>query len=217
MMSLSLIFSVSCGNNLQTPSSALPTWKMGDTWITRVTWNGTYIFTATITGEEVINGTDCYIQKESISPTFEGLSEVTVNYDKSTGEKVERRYVATIINGTNLNVITSYHYPIIPNSLQIGTTWEETENTTSTWSFMGQIQTTSNIDNYTYHVVSVENVTVPAGTFTCFRITKSRIINNVSSLYSTIWEANASIGHSIKTIINSSGMVGELLSYPTRK
>lgn len=195
LTSFYLIFSVSCGSNLQAPSGALPTWKVGDSWTTNYAINSdranihiesNSTIVQTVIGEQVINGIDCYRVNEQVSSSSIDnimIMTITIAIDKTTLEPIETESTY-VFNGTYyfLTANSSYDYSEKPYPLSVGKTWTVTANITTTGLFWEEQPETSE-DRYTYVVERVEDVTVPAGTFQCFKIVQYNSSNSIESIY----------------------------------
>ena len=214
LVSFCLIFAVSC-NNGQAPSGALPTWKIGDTWTTRASLNGQDYCTNvdTMIGEQVFNGIDCYtVTTQSNYTTISDIYTGTKVVDKTTLQTIGFEYSInedeTALTET-LNM--SYNYSVKPYPLRVGKTWVATVNTTITQGQMSQSQTTNETDSYFYKVEKVESITVPAGTFQCFKIVTYN--NSTNAVVTTAWVTDVTGGYTVKGLDNMSGTTSELISY----
>lgn len=194
---------------------AVPTLKTGDKWVSGVTLDGIhYTMTLEVTGEEVVNGKSCYTLDGTLEPPLMGLiSGVQMAVDKATmfqtrlqfsGETMGLPYVAEanydfrFVTGGNL-------YPLV-----VGTEHrvEETESTTVT--MLGQTQNETKTNIYIYKVVAIEDVTVPAGTFRCFKVVK---YDEAGNKLSTLWMSDKVKLYNVKLEDDGTGEVDELTSY----
>ena len=220
LVSFCLIFAVSC-NNGQAPSGALPTWKIGDTWTTRASLNGQDYCTNvdTMIGEQVFNGIDCYtvttqISTQGTSTTTEVTSTKTAAVDKTTLDTIGFEASGSM-NGTAYTETgnKSYNYSVKPYPLSVGKTWTVTITTASTSFTTGQNQTIPETYRYTYKVEKVESITVPAGTFQCFKIVQ---YDSSNSIVNTRWVTDVTGVSAVKEIY-SVGVTSELASYSLSK
>jgi hypothetical protein len=209
-----LFFAVSCGSDAQPPSGDLPTWNVGDTWTMKgssANVGDDLILVETVTGEQVFNGIDCYtINIQASSPSIGNIFTGTEKIDKTTLDSIEAE-LSYSINGTEV-IFTgniSYDYSAKPYPLSVGKTWAVTVNRSdSGWMGEGHTETT---DRYTYKVENVESVTVPAGTFQCFKIVEYNSDNSIGFLY---WVTDTTgIIVPVKEIDNLTGLTTELTSY----
>ena len=155
----------------------LPILHVGDWWITEFVSNETtYTMTQNVTGE----GPDYYITYSENDPPYQGMYNRTSWVDKSTINPVtmegtgEYTYDNTTISYTyNGTVFYTYKggvlFPLI-----VGKELNETDTyiITSTMIIDDTPYTheSNDTDTYTVKVEASENVTVPAGTFACFKI-----------------------------------------------
>jgi hypothetical protein len=202
LLSFCLVFGVACGSNVQTPSGALPIWHTGDTWTTMGTMPGVEITSVvqTVTGEQVFNGIDCY----TFEQTSTGMPSMTSLVDKTTFQPIEFKISSSV-------TVFSYDYSVKPYPLSVGKTWTVIINTTSTYLD----QTTTLTDSSIYEVEKVESITVPAGTFQCFKIV--RYNSSTNAVTNTRWVTDVTEGVPVKYIDNLHGATTELVSYSLSK
>ena len=158
----------------------LPTIQVGDQWVfSYVMDETTSIFTEEITGEETVEGRDCYVTYMSFDPvmssTHDGVVYTTAGM-KYWGDK------ATCLLGVKMETTTTGNEQVITQSetysynpwtslfpLEVGKE-VETERTTISY-FEGEQYGETKVATEKYTVVSQEDVTVAAGTFSCWKIT----------------------------------------------
>ena len=220
LVSLCLMFAVSCSNNAQAPPGALPVLKVGDTWTMNASIygvDGTIV--DTVTGEQVYNGIDCYtvttqISTQGTSTTTEVTSTKTAAVDKTTLDTIGFEASGSM-NGTAYTETgnKSYNYSVKPYPLSVGKTWTVTITTASTSFTTGQNQTIPETYRYTYKVEKVESITVPAGTFQCFKIVQ---YDSSNSIVNTRWVTDVTGVSAVKEIY-SVGVTSELASYSLSK
>jgi hypothetical protein len=146
----------------------LPTLKIGDQWVYKVTPTKfpSYTKTVTIIGEEDINGKDCYVLEIVYEPPLGRVGRVKMWLDKTVWDPTwaELKMVSYVDNEDNEIVgpilineyPEGYPFPLEPGKeYKIVQRWEN-ENYSSTTSVK---------------IEGIENVSVPAGTFRCFKIT----------------------------------------------
>ena len=133
--------------------------------------------------------------------------------DKTTLDAIGIEY-SNYINGTEYTGTwnETYNYSVKPYPLSVGKTWAVTENVTVTGG-MVQNQTTTGTFRYTYEVKKVESITVPAGTFQCFKIVQ---YNSSNSVVYTRWVTDVTGVSAVKEI-DSAGVTSELMSYSLSK
>ena len=143
---------VSGGPNVGDAWREAPVWKVGDEWSYR--WEsprggGTFVWR--VSGEESVNGTDCYIIDSGRYQLYVRKSDLAFVQQKDRGV-LEYRYVPP------------RQYTVWP--LQVGQGWE--------LLFVQerpQDRSTSNLLR-TWRVESRERIIVPAGTFDAFKVTE---------------------------------------------
>ena len=111
-----------------------------------------------------------------------------------------------------VGVVTYSYAPIgvTKYPLVVGKEITFTETETSDITVLGEKETTSETSTYTYKVESIEQVTVPAGTFRCFKVVK---YDEGGSAIETRWGSDAVKGFEVKGIDHESGDTSELISY----
>ncbi len=218
LVSFCLMFAVSCGNSGQAPSGALPILKVGDTWTRRNSVNGSeFTEVSIVTGERVYNGIDCYTLQQTFTPAFYGASTSTMQVDKTTLNLVGTEESGSM-NGVDfaLTANVSRDYSVKPYPLSVGKTWTIIANTTTTTRRMGRSNISTEIDNDTYKVEKMESITVPAGTFQCFKIVE---YSSTNAVVDTQWVTDVDGRWIVKGITNMYGITldSELTSYSLSK
>ena len=163
-----------------TPEGQLPTCQVGDKWVwSYVMDETTSTLTQEITREETVEGRDCYVMDMSFDPvmssTQDGVVYTTTGMkywgDKATGLLGVKMEITTTGNGQVITQSQTYSYnpwtSIFP--LEIGNE-VETERTTISY-FEGEQYGEAEVATEKYTVVSKKDVTVTAGTFSCWKIT----------------------------------------------
>ncbi|MBA7468902.1 hypothetical protein ES707_04158 [subsurface metagenome] len=196
----------------------LPTCEVGDKWVwSYVMDETTYTLTEEVIGEEIVEGRDCYVIDMSFDPllsyTHSDVSTITsMKYwqDKDTalyGVKTEQSYT---YNGTVSTWTETYSYSpwssLFP--LEIGKE-VETEVTATQYSDGSQIGDPV-VTTEKYKVNSKEDVTVAAGTFSCWKII---IYDGDGSVTETIWWSDKV--KSMVKMTDAEGSIGELQSFTT--
>jgi len=157
-----------------------PTIQVGDQWVWSYAMEETtYTLTEEITGEETVEGRDCYVTDMSFDPvmssTHDGVVYTTTSMkywgDKATGLLGVKMETTTTGNGQVFTSSATYSYnpwtSLFP--LEVGKEIE-TEKTTINY-FEGEQYGETEVSTEKYTVVSKEDVTVTAGTFSCWKIT----------------------------------------------
>jgi hypothetical protein len=197
----------------------LPTWEVGDQWVWSYAMDGTTAtLTEEITGEETVAGRDCYIFDMSFDPVMSYTQDDVVSTitsmkywaDKATvfcGVKTEW---SGTYNGTAFTMTTTYSYDpwISLFPLEIGK--EVEAEVTATQYFDGSQVGDPTVTTEKYKVDSkAEDITVTAGTFSCWKINMYDDAGNVTQI---IWYSDQ-----VKSTVKMTDAVGnttmELLSY----
>lgn len=186
----------------------LPTYKVGDKWTYEGVVEGSrYSITLEVTGESTVEGKDCWVVKQTYSPAFMGITSGTVKYDKSNWFAVDTQVTGSMQGITfSGSVVHSYDpsdaacFP-----LELGREVGVTETTTRTATAAGTTKKTTETKTHTYKVEAVEEITVEAGTFKCFKITDGASIR---------WYSDK-VKQEVKSSIEEAGitMVMQLTSY----
>jgi len=153
----------------------LPTLYAGDTWVFQEVDKGnTYTRTETITGEEGMEGKDCYVEKITYDPPMDGwISEETQWLNKANLRTVVSIISATLTAaGVDMmrwviysREITGTEWPHeVGNNFTIDKSWKRTDFVD------GQPFVATGNSTVTYECTDVEDVTVAAGTFECYKI-----------------------------------------------
>jgi len=151
----------------------VPILHVGDWWIMEFAFNETtYILTQNITGESP----DYYVIYEEYNPPYQGTSNMTYQMDKSTTYQIwgqgqsEYTYDNTTIPYTyNITFFYTYHGGV-PFPMIVGKEFNMTEIMTYTMTMDNTTYTYEYNTSYVFEVETIESVTVPAGTFTCFKV-----------------------------------------------
>ncbi len=194
----------------------LPVLKTGDQWTYKMVMEGiTYSVTAEVTEEDVVDGTDCYVIEWLYQPAFEGVvSNVSAWMDKSTIFLVKSQLTGTVMSVPFTRVVDfTYRFP--DESwwpLEVGKEIRVTKTVTTTDSSLGQETTNTERKTSTYEVVRIEEITVPAGTFRCFKIVEH---DTDGKKISETWYSDE-VKNDIKYVDYESGESNELKAYSIR-
>lgn len=185
---------------LAVSEGSLPTLYIGDKWVYEEIAQGLdSTRTYELTGEDVTDGKNCYVMQESVEyskrespwafpspPNPLNLNEtLTEKFDKETMQVIREEQSST--NGTDVEISThSYSYKFkngLPYPLEAGK--ECKFAITGTWTYTNKGQPTTNKSTATnvLQVEGIEEITVPAGTFNCFKI--NHYMDNGTLLYSS--------------------------------
>jgi len=179
---------------------ALPVLSVGDKWETK-TVSGGNEFTATteVIGEEVVDGKSCYIV--TVSDPYSGKEWV----DKTTLFPI--KYESS--GGT-----TTYSYQFVGDMLYPLQLQKECQviETITTIKETGESNTET--DTYTYKVENIEQITVPAGTFECFKIV---MYDKDGKPVMTEWDSDETKMYMVKGVDPENNVTTELVSYSVSK
>ena len=184
----------------------LPTYEVGDQWVAKLTLRKLeYIFT-----QKVIEKNDCYIFKTLCEPPFMGIVNVTDEIPKNIPVFFPTRTEGTGREGFEGVIECSYEFPDVPFwPLEVGKEVKviKTVKATTTWGGKKSVENEKN--TYIYKVEAMEEISVPAGTFNCFKITQS---DEEGKTLQTDWYSDK-VKVEIKTIEHEIGATLELISY----
>ncbi len=208
-----------CKENAEVPSEGqLPSYEVGDQWVwSYVVYGTSYTLTEEVIGEERVEGRDCYVIDMSFDPllTFtqaEGVSTITsMKYwsDKATGIFEVKREMLGNYNGEDFTLVMISDYDpwesIFP--LEFG---KEIETEQTTTQYYGDTQSGEPVVSVQkYEVNSQEDVTVSAGTFSCWKIT---IYDGSGDIIQVVWWSDEA-RTIVKAVDGNGNTVMELLSY----
>lgn len=179
---LLLFFLASCNNSDDNLTSTgedgqLVELSIGDTW----TWGAAEgpeqrIVTQEVVDHAIVEGTPCYVIHNSMSPSPPGLIDGFITKISSETLDPITMLAKWKTNGGRIeegsleeeSSSTSYVYSEPPYPLTVGKTWDvsETEVTKADW----RENALTFEDSSRYLVEQIEEITVPAGTFRCFKI-----------------------------------------------
>ena len=193
---------IDCG---RAEEGQLPTYKVGDTWTYELEYEGSYYeMTYEVTGDTVVGGRDCWIVKATWTPSLVGVSSGTGKYDKASlfplFEQASGSVMGVPFTGTN-----SYSYDPANASffpLEVGKEVTVGETSEITAAVLGEEDTSTETKTHHYKVEAVQEITVEAGTFKCFKITDGDV---------TIWYSDK-VKQDVKRI-EDDGSVMELTYY----
>ncbi|MBN2029924.1 hypothetical protein JW824_06725 [bacterium] len=151
---------------------SLPILKVGDEWAMGYVHVGDTPceIINRVTDEKDIEGKSCYVLKSEFDPPL--LPSSILIMDKATMDVVSISSVEEIENGTiELTLNYSYEYfDTLMYPLEIGKTWKVIETENAITSVMGENHIYDSTFVYINKIEKVEEITVPAGTFDCFKI-----------------------------------------------
>jgi hypothetical protein len=158
----------SCGKE----QGNLPQYSIGDKWVLRWYVEGAnYTITAEVNGSEIIQGKDCYVMTLTFDPVFMGFVVSVINkYDKATMNTVSMDYNFVDkdqIRSATFQVTGDEAYPLF-----VGKTYKQVEVITLTTGNSTMPSSQDSTTTTTTKVEAIETITVPAGTFKCFKVVK---------------------------------------------
>ena len=206
------------GEGEEAPEGQLPTYRVGDRWV----WNYvmeemTYTLTEEITGEETVEGRDCDVIDMSFDPAMSSTHDdvvctaTSMKYwmDKATALYGVKMETSVTCNGQFFTSSETYSYnpwvSLFP--LEIGKE-AATEKTTIQYSDGSQRGDPAVITEK-YKIDSKEDVTVTAGTFSCWKIIMYDGAGNVTI---TMWYSDQAKS-TIKVTDADGNTMMELKSY----
>ncbi len=205
------IAGAACGTNKE-KAGELPTLKLGNQWVYKgVSNNVNYELTYEVTDMDIVNGKECYVLTLTSSPPISGIVETaTSRVYKETLQTAQKQFVGTLMNSPLLSV-QEYSYtndsPLWP--LEVGKERTVTKTETTTTTFMGETETETETETYTFKVESIEEITVTAGTFKCFKLVS---YDETGDKLSTEWYSDK-VKDIVKDIDHDTGETRELKSY----
>jgi len=159
-------------------SSDIP--EIGTTWTHNVNYvDENAVWTVSITGGEVIDGVDCYITDTSFDAPPERLmytemlgSDITLTITKEkswmsrTSQQPIKNEVSTLLSAMSMTIDTTTTFAYDGEygaPLSVGQSWSYQQESVPS---MGPKMTST----WNAEVVGMEEITVPAGTFNCYKV-----------------------------------------------
>jgi len=215
-----------CGGNGGTSKEAeLPILEVGDKWVYQWVTNTTQsTCTMEMKGEDTVNGKDCYVLQLSFDPPLSpGLtalcggcvSDGTQMLDKANCLLLEMKGTCTK-KDTKYTVVSTHTYtfesPLWPLKLDkqvdVSNETDKIVVTVKSPTTEGTCEDGGSGDRV-YKVEAVEQITVAAGTFECFRVVRYDGYGNKER---TFWYSET-VKKDVKWIDHESGDSAELKSY----
>jgi len=155
---------------------------VGTTWTHNVSYGDeTTVWTVSVTGGEVIDGVDCYITEASFDAPPQRLmySDITgsdlsftITQEKSWIDRTAKQPLKNEVSiylpsySWPMDTLTSFAYDgTYGQPLSVGQTWTYEQVSVSVPSVGPKM-----VSTWTAEVVGMEEVTVPAGTFNCYKV-----------------------------------------------
>ena len=193
----------------------LPVLSVGDKWVSKWTTEGIeYSMSLEVTGEDFTDGKNCYVMEGTIDPPYQGfMDNVTVKYEKATMNIIRMQMSGEFQSVPFVASQTySYDYPDkLPYPLEVGKEYTEITTTTMSMIVGGETQEEdTSTETTTYRIETIEEITVTAGTFRCFKINKYDELGNLTG---TSWVSDKVKGYEVKSTDETSGDTYELISF----
>jgi hypothetical protein len=214
---VSLVSMVACAEE-EAPEGQLPTLQVGDQWVwTYVMGETTSTLTEEVIGEETVEGRDCYVIDMSFDPVMSSTHDgvvytiTSMKYwaDKATGLLGVKHEYTTTANGQVVTSSETYSYNpwtfLFP--LEVGKE-VETQKTTIHY-YEGEQYGETEVTTERYTVVRKEDVTVTAGTFSCWKMT---MYDSATDVTQTMWYSDQ-VKSMVKMVDAEGNTVMELQSY----
>ena len=167
--------------------ASLPTSHVGDQWVYNMTsGEDEFTWTEEITGEDVVDGVDCFIAQITYDPEYMGISEMTWYIDKATENPIVMEWSGEF-DGNPYTGRMEYSYQFVGEMWPIEVGNEAWYSETMTYLIIVEGEVVYRDESETtgtYIVESIEEVTVPAGTFRCLKMVS---YDEEENIISTIW------------------------------
>jgi len=197
----------------------MPVYNIGDTWQYKAITNkgDITIITSTVTGETKVNGKDHYLTTSQIAST--NTIYPTVSYEKVDKEflDITESIMTKERDGKLLwiNLKTSWIHSTPPYHMEVGKKSSSIKTTTIDTNNNNTTSPEKIVIKYSYHIDCIENVTVPAGTFECFKISR---YNENNELIDILWPSIEVKYLNVKEVNFKSGRTVELIYFiPVKK
>lgn len=190
-----------------------PTWNIGDEWVYRVTNDITYTFHYKVIDEETVDNEDSYVLEESHDPPYQGIRiDERLWVEKASGDTMKMQTSGMYIGDPYTRTETwTYQYSGADRwPIEVGKEYSVIRTLTYTTYPSGPAGTEDEFIRI--KVEKREDITVPAGMFTCFKIVNYDENDNALS---TLWYSDDAKRY-VKRISNMTGETWELVSYSIR-
>lgn len=204
-----MLSALSCGEK----KAQLPEYKIGNQWIYKMEYQGLiHDVTIDVTDTDIVNNKECYVTVWNYQPALEGVvNEASIWVDRVTNFPVRGQATGTMM-GVPYSAVIDYSY-LFPSQkwwpLEVGKEIEISETLHRTTKALGLENTETERKTSTYEVVRVEEITVLAGTFKCFKIVEH---DETGMKLSETWYSDE-VKNDIKAIDYDVGYTIELKSY----
>jgi hypothetical protein len=209
LLVVSMAIPLACG---KTQEGQLPTFEKGNTWTHELVSGGVYYTgTSEVTGEATVNGQDCWVREVSYVPPLSGIESSSARFDKTNWFEVQGQETGTY-GGIGFTRSETISYQFLDGSLwplEVGKEVRVVETTTTTTVFAGETETETETLTVTRKVEAIEEITVPAGKFKCFKVGR---YDESGSELATYWYSDKVKNH-VKYVDIENDVTFELKSY----
>ena len=191
----------------------LPVLETGNKWVYNMVVDDIeYDVTIEVTGEDITDGKNCYVMKWHFEPEFHDVYEgILMKVDKDTNFPVEAQWTGKSL-GMPFTIVIRYDFEF-PESpwwpLEDGKELKVIEIQDITTGSAGIQQTTTYEQVSIYKVVKVEDITIAAGTLSCFKIVE---YDESQRKLSETWYSDQ-VANDVKALFYEQDMILELKSY----
>jgi len=192
----------------------LPVFSISDKWVSKWNTGGVqYLVTSEITGEESIEGKNCWTMTTTFDPPYTGqVTSMVNNYDKATLNIVKMDLFSITPGAFTTAVYQTTGDLLYP--VAVGEECREVEFQTLTWGDASISQSQNSTTTTVTKVEKIENITVEAGTFKCFKMVKYDADGNVIQIS---WRSNETKMFQVKMEdMAEPDAVYELVSYSVK-
>jgi len=204
-----LIGALSCGEK----KAQLPEYKIGNQWIYKMESKGLiYEVTIDVTDTDIVDNKECYVAVWNYQPALEGVvTNMSTWIEKSTIFPRRAQMTGNMM-GLPYSVIVDFSYLFRDQKwwpLWVGKEIGVSETIYRTTKALGLENKETERKTSTYEVVRIEEITVLAGTFKCFKIVEH---DETGMKLSETWYSD-DVKNDVKYIDYEEGYTVELKSY----
>ncbi len=200
----------------ETIEGALPILEIGDKWISQSLLDDIeYTFTVEVVGEDIVDGNNCYVLEYILEPPVLGVATAIMKQDKVTLGNILIQIMPPSESFEETKVIEmqySQNYSESPFPYEVGKSWHVNEIETTKVMVGEDITEKDDKWEYAsnYEIEKIETITVPAGTFKCFKIMK---YDEDESPMETYWRSDKVKLYDVKSYDYDTDVTYELISY----
>lgn len=165
-----MLSALSCGEK----KAQLPEYKIGNQWIYKMEYKGLiHDVTIDITDTDVVDNKECYVAVWNYQPALEGvITNMSTWMDKATIFPTRAQMTGSMM-GLPYSMIVNFSYVFHDQEwwpLEVGKEIRISETIDRTTKALGLENKETERKTSTYEVVRIEEITILAGTFKCFKI-----------------------------------------------